>query len=74
MAQGNEVQKDEFVDLTWPTIGKAYVEAMDEVMPFLTVAEQIVYQRLFRLFSRARHAVYPLSFIVELSEMWQTFS
>ena len=63
MLPENEVQKDELLDLTWPAVGKAYVEAMDEVMPFLTVAEQIVYQRLFRLshvrgmpFTRCRYS------------------
>lgn len=30
-------------------IVRAYVELMDEVMPYLTPAEQVVYQRLFRL-------------------------
>jgi len=40
---------DETNEYYWPMAGKSYVELMDEIMPFLSAAEQIVYQRLFRL-------------------------
>jgi hypothetical protein len=43
------VVKEENSDVAWTMVGKSYVEMMDEVMPFLNAAEQIVYQRLFRL-------------------------
>jgi len=41
--------RDEIDEYYWSTAGKSYFEMMDEVMPFLNAAEQIVYQRLFRL-------------------------
>jgi hypothetical protein len=44
---GIKVEDD--IQLMWSTSGKAYIEVMDELLPFLTVAEQVVYQRLFRL-------------------------
>lgn len=36
-------------DLSWPLAGESYIEMMDDIMPYLNAAEQIVYQRLFRL-------------------------
>ena len=33
----------------WIITEKAYLEMMDEIMPFLNASEQVVYQRLFRL-------------------------
>ncbi|MBM4256946.1 MAG: hypothetical protein FJ147_13745 [Deltaproteobacteria bacterium] len=53
----------ESVELVWATTGRAYIEAMDELLPFLTIAEQVVYHRLFRLshaegvsFTRCRYS------------------
>ncbi len=43
----------EHLALNWGEIIRAYVELMDDVMPYLSPAEQITYQRLFRL-SHAR--------------------
>lgn len=40
---------DAYFDGSWAETMRAYCELMDEVMPYLTPAEQIVYQRLFRL-------------------------
>jgi hypothetical protein len=39
--------------VSWEIVGQAYIEMMDELLPCLTPAEQITYQRLFRL-SHAR--------------------
>jgi hypothetical protein len=39
--------------VNWGEIGRAYLELMDEVAPYLSPAEQVTYQRLFRL-SHAR--------------------
>jgi hypothetical protein len=44
---------NEDLAVSWETVGRAYLEMMDELLPFLTPAEQITYQRLFRL-SHAR--------------------
>lgn len=59
----DEAKVDESAEVGWLTTGKAYIEVMDELLPFLTVAEQVVYQRLFRLshvrgmpFARCRYA------------------
>jgi hypothetical protein len=59
----DEVKVEENTSLAWLTTGKAYLEVMDELLPFLTVAEQVVYQRLFRLshvrgmsFARCRYS------------------
>ncbi|MEW6301207.1 MAG: helix-turn-helix domain-containing protein [Thermodesulfobacteriota bacterium] len=53
----------EDLPVSWETVGQAYVEIMDELLPCLTPAEQIVYHRLFRLsharglpFARCRYA------------------
>lgn len=35
--------------VNWGAVGRAYVELMDDVMPYLSPAEQLTYQRLFRL-------------------------
>jgi hypothetical protein len=34
---------------SWSEVVRAYVEVMDELLPYLTPAEQVIYQRLFRL-------------------------
>src|SRR5919106_1349115 len=39
--------------VNWSAVGRAYIELMDDVTPYLMPAEQITYQRLFRL-SHAR--------------------
>jgi hypothetical protein len=39
--------------VNWRLVGRAYLELVDDVMPYLTPAEQLTYQRLFRL-SHAR--------------------
>ncbi|MCS6925898.1 MAG: helix-turn-helix domain-containing protein [Candidatus Binatia bacterium] len=57
-------KKDEQIhSVSWETVGQAYVEMMDELLPHLTPAEQVTYQRLFRLshvrglpFARCRYA------------------
>jgi hypothetical protein len=45
------------LDGTWREFVSKYQRLMDEVMPYLTVAEQVVYHRLFRL-SHGRHSEY----------------
>lgn len=56
-------RRDDELPMSWETMGQAYLEMMDELMPFLSPAEQITYQRLFRLsyarglpFARCRYA------------------
>jgi len=45
------------LDRTWREFVSNYQRLMDEVMPYLTVAEQVVYHRLFRL-SHGRRSEY----------------
>lgn len=59
----DEPKAEENAEVAWMTTGKAYLEVMDDLLPFLTVAEQVVYQRLFRLshvrgmpFTRCRYS------------------
>jgi hypothetical protein len=59
---GNE-KREEDLAASWASVGRAYLELMDDVLPFLSSAEQITYQRLFRLsharglpFARCRYA------------------
>src|SRR5215470_20444380 len=40
---------DDLVAGAWGDIVRTYCELMDELMPYLTPAEQVTYQRLFRL-------------------------
>ncbi len=56
-------QHEQDWSVTWATVGRAYLEMMDDLLPFLTPAEQIAYHRLFRLsharglpFARCRYA------------------
>jgi hypothetical protein len=42
-------------EASWTDVIQAYCDMMDDVMPHLSPAEQVVYQRLFRL-SRARQS------------------
>ena len=35
--------------INWHLVGRAYLELMDDVLPYLPPAEQLTYQRLFRL-------------------------
>ena len=44
----NQRENAEFA-VNWGAVGRAYVELMDDVMPYLSPAEQLTYQRLFRL-------------------------
>ena len=37
------------LSVDWSLVGRAYLELMDDVMPYLTPVEQSAYQRLFRL-------------------------
>ena len=41
------------LSVNWSLVERAYLELMDDVLPYLTPAEQLTYQRLFRL-SHAR--------------------
>ncbi|HEV8718015.1 MAG TPA: hypothetical protein VGX03_35015 [Candidatus Binatia bacterium] len=46
---GEKDKNNNPVERVWGDIVRTYCELMDEVMPYLTPAEQVVYQRLFRL-------------------------
>jgi hypothetical protein len=49
------VRTDGALGGSWGEVVRAYCELMDDLLPYLVPAEQIVYQRLFRL-SHVRHS------------------
>ena len=45
-----EISRDfEHLSPNWAEVIRHYTEMRDEIMPYLSAAEQVVYQRLFRL-------------------------
>jgi len=45
----DNIKDNTALDIPWGEVIRAYCEFMDEILPYLTPVEQIVYQRLFRL-------------------------
>lgn len=65
MAQNDHIEVQ--LEGSWDEFIRAYQRLMDEVMPYLPVAEQVVYHRLFRL-SHGRRSPYVKCRYEELAQ------